>query len=149
MQKIKIGILYGSTHHTTAKIVKYVSEVLNIESVYDVKNIDDMSIVSQYDWLVFFCPTYGDEELQSDMEDFFQKQELVLTDKKFTICETGNYYGYDDFTFGAGKILEYEMEKHGCRQLYKNLSLDTLPRIDWEYLNEWLDGLKEYIQDER
>jgi len=147
MQKDNIVILYGSSYGTTKKIVRKVSDKLNINSIFNIKNFKKEQL-NQYKLLIFFCPTYGDEELQIDMEIFFQSLETSLENKYFLICETGNYYGYDSFELGAKKILLYELEYRQCIQFYKNLSLDTLPRIDWNSLEEWIKGLKGYLNDE-
>ena len=140
---MKIIILYGSTNGTTKRIVSQISakidgnsEILNVKE-YSQKKYN----FNEYDLLIFVSPTYGDEELQCDMELFFQDFQFDLSGKKCIICETGNYYGYDNFQFGAGKIMNYHLKKLKADLFFESLSLDTLPRIDWSHLNKWIDAL--------
>jgi hypothetical protein len=37
------------------------------------------------------------------MERFLVRQHVDLSGKYYAICELGNYYGYDDFEFGASE----------------------------------------------
>ena len=50
------------------------------------KGVDSKRLV-EYDLLAFFCPTYGDEELQDDFETFLIRFDLDLTGKHFVICK--------------------------------------------------------------
>jgi len=143
---MKIAILYGTTHGRTKKIVKKLPDFLNFKyDVFNVKEIDSNKFLLDYDLFFFISPTYGDEELQDDIENFLQKLKDDLTSKEYIIMETGNYYGYDDFEFGAKKIIEYHLQGLNAKEYYCSLSLDTLPKIDWDLLAEWSNGLNKRI----
>ena len=85
MQEKNIVILYGSTYGTTKRIVKKVSKDLNISTFYDVKKLKDHSILKDFILLIFFCPTYGDEELQEDIEQFLLEFKKSPKNKYFLI----------------------------------------------------------------
>lgn len=102
---MKIALLYGSSHGRTRKAVNESLERLTIKpDVFDVKDLTSTEQFSVYDILMFFCPTYGDEELQPDMEKFITDFSLDMSGKQFVICELGNYYGYEDFSLGRCKL---------------------------------------------
>ena len=103
---MKIAIVYGSTHGKTTKVVRETAAHLNRPlDLFNVRDVLSAAELVEYDLLLFFAPTYGDEELQSDMEAFLLRCELNLSGKHFAICELGSYYGYEDFAFGALRIL--------------------------------------------
>jgi len=142
-------LLYGSTHGTTKKIVKKLQQTLKFEcDIFDVKKVVVSDFLLDYELLLFVCPTYGDEELQEDMEEFLQNLKFDLSSKRYVICETGNYYGYDSFEFGAKKLIEDHVRRLGAEEAFVGLSLDTLPRIDWESLAAWVQKLNRKINDE-
>lgn len=92
-----------------------------------------------YDLLLFFTPTYGDGELQPDMEEFIRRFTLDLTGKYFVICELGGYIGYETFSFGAAGILSGCLLRQGAREFCRPLSLDSLPRLHWPHLYCWIE----------
>lgn len=143
---MKVAILYGSTHGTTKRIIKKLSDYISFE--YDIFNVKDISVntfLLDYELLFFICPTYGDEELQDDMEEFLKYFKFDLSSKKYVICETGNYYGYDNFEFGAKKIIDWHLRNLGATEYYPGFSLDTLPKIDWESFEKWFNNLNSRI----
>ncbi|MBA4150015.1 MAG: flavodoxin domain-containing protein [Verrucomicrobia bacterium] len=145
---MKIAILYGSSHGKTSKVVAETVQHLNMPvDVFDVRLIGSSSELVDYDLFIFFSPTYGDEELQSDMEEFLLRCELSLAGKHFAICELGSYYGYEDFSFGAMRILrKHLLQWNGC-ELCEPLSLDSFPRTNREHLLNWVDYLKGQINE--
>ena len=86
-----------------------------------------------------FSSTYGDGELQLDMEEFIRQFSLNLTGKRFVICELGGYIGYDKISFGAMPILRQCLIKLGGKELCSPLSLDSLPRVNWAHLYSWIE----------
>lgn len=96
-----------------------------------------------YDPILMICPTYGDEELPHEMEDYIGT--IQDKDKTYGICELGNYYGYEDFQFGALRIIKYELDALGWKNYLPNLSLDSLPKIDWLSFNKWKYNLYEIL----
>jgi flavodoxin len=137
---MKIALLYGSSHGRTRKAVNESLERLAIKpDVFNVKDEPLKGNLSDYDLLMFFCPTYGDEELQPDMEKFITNFSLDLTGKRFVICELGNYYGYEDFSFGAMPILKRHLIGLSAEELCSPLSLDAMPRVEWGQLHRWIE----------
>lgn len=139
---MKAALLYASSHGCTRKVLATALTRLVIRpDVFDVKQGIDQQRLAGYDFLAFFCPTYGDEELQEDMENFLDSLRVDLTGKQFVICELGNYYGYDDFSLGAMRIIRQRLiELHGT-ELCEPLSLDSFPTIAWGHLLQWLGYL--------
>jgi flavodoxin len=136
------AILYASSHGRTRKVLGEVLQQLAIRpDVYDVKAGLTQTRLAEYELLVFLCPTYGDEELQEDMEDFLDGFTLDLSGKQFAICELGNYYGYDDFSFGAMRIIRQRLLALGGTELCEPLSLDSFPKTAWSHLQAWVDHL--------
>jgi flavodoxin len=136
---MKVALLYGSSHGRTRNVVERSLQQLKLTpEVFDVKDRPLAEKLTSYDILLFFSPTYGDEELQPDMEDFIRQFSLDLRRKYFAICELGNYYGHDDFSFGAMPILRRCLLELGGKELCSPLSLDSMPRVNWEQLNRWI-----------
>ena len=127
---MKMQVIYDSNHGRT----KMVAQKFNC----DVSHVAEAKLWA--DVIVFICPTYGDEELPHAMEDFLTN--LEIKNKKYVVCETGNYYGYDDFQFGASKIIEGCLDALNWKKFYPSFSVDALPTIDWEPFYEWKRGLE-------
>lgn len=145
---MKLAILYGSTHGKTSKVVTEVVEHLSMPvDVFNVRSVKASTQLADYDLLLFFSPTYGDEELQVDMEEFVLRNPLDLTGKHFAICELGSYYGYEDFSFGAMKILREHLLSWKGTELCEPLSLDSFPRVNREHLLNWVDYLNGKINE--
>lgn len=143
---MKIAIVYGTSHKTTQKIVNKLSQWWRFDySVFNVADFPNAESLATFDLLVFVCPTYGDEELQEDMERFLVGSDFRLDKVKYVICETGNYYGYDNFSFGAMNIIEDRLLSLGASKYCQGLSLDTLPRVSWHVLERWALSLNEKI----
>ncbi len=143
---MKTGILYGSCHGRTRKVVEHVRARLAVEvDVHDAKEVADPAALAMYDILFVFCPTYGDEELQPDIESFLLRFDTRLDGRLFTVCELGNYYGYDDYTFGALRIIRSHWVALGARELCGPLSLDSLPQVPWGHLDRWIARCNEAL----
>jgi len=142
------AILYASTHGRTRRAVAEAVQHLRLKA--DVFNVAETapSAVADYPLLLVFCPTYGDEELQDDMEDFLANFHLDLSGRFFAICELGSYYGYDDFSFGAMRIIRKKLLDLGGRELCEPLSLDSFPRTNWIHLLDWVDYLNARINEQ-
>jgi flavodoxin len=145
---MKIAILYGSTHGKTSKVVTKVVEHLSLPAdVFNVRSIESSAALADYDLFLFFSPTYGDEELQTDMEEFLLRCEFNLSGKHFAICELGSYYGYEDFSFGAMRLLRAHLLQWNGLELCEPLSLDSFPKVNWEHLLNWVDYLNGKINE--
>ncbi len=131
-------IVFGSTRGNTRTVAGRVPGMLEIAvDVMDVKNIGSTELLAAYDILVFFASTWGDGELQADMEDFLARHPLQLGGKPYAICELGNYYGYDDFEYGAMRIMRHYLEQGGGTEFVEPFSMDSMPRKDWDGLERW------------
>lgn len=102
-------------------------------------NVQDGLIELTDELILIFCPTYGDGEIEEHMEDFLIG--LNVRNKKFVVCELGNYYGYDDYEFGAAKTIIGHLKSLDWQMIYPVLSLDSMPIIDWSAYNAWVEGL--------
>jgi hypothetical protein len=139
-QAVKAALLYGSSHGCTRKVVeRSVPRFVVKPDVFNVKDTPVADELVRYDILLFFAPTYGDEELQPDMEQFIGRFTVNLEGKHFVICELGNYYGYDDFSFGAMRILRWHLIGLNGMELCSPLSLDSMPRVNWPHLYRWIE----------
>ena len=134
---MKIQVVYDSNHGKS----KTVAQKFN----FDVKHVNDFELWA--DIVLFICPTYGDEELPSNMEKFLIN--LKTENKLYVICELGNYYGYDDFEFGAKKIIEQSLNKLNWKKFHNGLSLDSMPNIDWNVFDVWKEGLENVLRNVR
>lgn len=133
--KMNIQVIYDSNHGKS----KIVAHKFN----YDVKHISDFKLWA--DIILFVCPTYGDEELPLNMEKFLIN--LKTKNKLYVICELGNYYGYDDFEFGAKKIIEQTLIKLNWKNFHNNLSLDSMPTVDWNVFDVWKEGFENALRN--
>lgn len=123
-------VIYDSNHGRTKLIAQ--------KFMCEVTHVTESQIWA--DVVVFICPTYGDEELPHAMEDFLTN--IQIESKNYVVCETGNYYGYDDFQFGASRIIEGYLNGLGWKKFYPSFSVDALPTIDWEPFDIWKRGLE-------
>jgi len=102
--------------------------------------------MDKYDVFLFFSPTYGNEELQPDMEKFIVNFRLDMSSKYYAICELGNYYGYEA-DFGAMKIIRHHLEKLSGKELVGPLSMDSLPKKDWTAFATWCGKLNQTLRE--
>lgn len=139
---MKVLLVFSSRHGRTAKVVDVASNAISPAPVLiNVADRPDPECLRDYEVLLFFTPTYGDEELQDEMEAFLRSLHLDLSGKAFAICELGNYGGYDDFRFGALAILRRRLMELGAVELGTHLSLDSMPRLNWNHLDRWVQHL--------
>jgi flavodoxin len=144
---MKTVVLYASSHGSTRSVIKRLAEMVQFSfDCFDVKSLRDSSSMDKYELFLFFCPTYGNEELQPDMERFIINLKLDMSGKYYAICELGNYYGYET-DFGAMKIIRYHLEKLFGKELVSPLSMDSLPKKDWKAFATWCGKLNEILKD--
>ena len=144
---MKTVVLYGSSYGSTRMVVKKLEHLVDFPfDSFDVKKLKDSSSLDKYELFLFFSPTYGNEELQPDMERFIISFKPDMSNKYYAICELGNYYGYDS-DFGAMKIIRYHLEKLLGKELISPLSMDSLPKKDWKALDKWCGKLNEILRE--
>lgn len=98
--------------------------------IVNVCSLTDDSLFRAYDFLLLFVSTTGDQELQQDMERFLARHSPRLDVKSYAICELGNYFGYDDFDFGAEPVLSHFLRAGSGRELVPPFSTDSFPIKD-------------------
>jgi len=143
---MKTLVLFGSTRSSTKRIVESLGNYFSFQ--YDVVNVIDSpsnNTLQKYDLLLFFSPTYGDEELQEDMENFLVNYKGDLSSKYYAICEVGNYHGYDDFSYGAMPIIRKTLQSLHAEEFIDPVSVDSLPKKDWNILKCWCEVLNTRI----
>ena len=144
---MKALILYGSTRGNTRLVAtRMPAKLLFDADVLEVNALQDAEVLRQYDLLVFLASTWGDGELQIDMEDFFVRHRVDLSGKHYAICELGNYYGYDDFEFGALRIMQYQLQQWGGHEFVEPFCMDSLPRKDWGGFGRWCNLLNRAVE---
>lgn len=142
-----VVVLYASSHGSTRAVVQRLAGMVEFPfDCFDVKHLNGSMSLTRYRAFLFFSPTYGNEELQPDMERFILDFKLDLSQKQYAICELGNYYGYDT-DFGAMKIIRYHLEQLRGRELISPLSMDALPKKDWKALAAWCRKLNAVVRD--
>lgn len=135
-------LLYSSRYGRTEKVVDAAMKLLApTPGLVNVAEGPDPQQLRDYQVALFFTPTYGDEELQDEMETFLRAIDLRLDHLKFAVCELGNYGGYDDFRFGALAILRRRLLELGAEELGTHLSLDSMPRLNWPHFERWIHHL--------
>jgi flavodoxin len=139
----RYAIIYGSTSGNSRRVAKRIYESLDHAFIFNSKDygsLADINLklgITKFTY-VFVASTWGDGELQIDMENFLLRSSEWNIQDDCHIVELGNYYGYDDFEFGALKHIENFAEKLKIRML-SVLSVDSMPRIDWDTLESWIE----------
>lgn len=130
---MKIITLYDSIHGKSKKVASLLPNHIHVSNI---KKIE------KYDFFIFICPTYGDEELPIEMENFIIK--LKTKNKYYTICELGNYFG-DTYDFGAKIIIEKLLQNLNWKKFHPCLSLDSMPNIQWNDFYKWKEKVHEIL----
>jgi flavodoxin len=142
--------LYGSTTGNTRMVALRLPEHMVFPvDVVDVGSVSETGALDGYDLLIFLASTWGDGELQVDMERFFVNCRMALDGKHYAVCELGNYYGYDDFEFGALRIIQHHLQLWGGHELVEPFSMDSLPRKDWAGFARWCDLINRTVKESR
>lgn len=133
-------IIYGSLTGNARRVAESIQQKVGAR-LYNSKDFNSLDQIIKLNHnsmeMVFVASTWGDGELQSDMENFLINSNPLKCSPVCHIVELGNYYGYDDFEFGALFHIKRCTKNLGfCSG--KHLSLDSMPRIDWDTLSNWL-----------
>ncbi len=144
---MKFLCIYGSTNGRTRIVAQRLLKSVDIKiDAVDIKGIS-LQVFKTYSHIIWLVPTYGDEELQEDIEKFIITQKNHLHKFHYSVCECGNYSGYDAFNFGPHQILRSYFANLGCAEFYDGVSIDCLPKVDWETFDRWCKGLNAVIGD--
>jgi flavodoxin len=138
-----IQLIYASRGSSAKRVAESISENIRCEcKILCVNNIEIFAQNLIFDYLIVVCPTYGDEELESDMEDFLLKSNWDLhLNKKFSVCELGLYRGYKEINQGAGRIISNFLESKGLCIRGNILSVDSIPLEDFTLIEKWSKNL--------
>lgn len=101
-----IGIFYGSTTGTTEQVAMEIAEALGVAEadVHDVTK-SAPSEVGAYDVLLFGASTWGDGDLQDDMQDFLNGVGGIYLGGKYVgVFGCGDETMSDTFCNGVGQM---------------------------------------------
>lgn len=104
----------------------------------------DNPSLNEYEFIIIILSNVGDEELPQPMEDFLCS--LPLSIKKYFVCELGNYFGLEDYC-GCKRVSFQILDNLGWSKL-SDISLDSLPNIDFDKLDYWIEEIFHIIQNE-
>lgn len=140
---MKIAIVVGSVTRTGNgfAVALKLAGALSEASILHADDVQSPADLAAYARFVFLTPTAGNEELPEPIERLFDMKGLDFTGREYAVCELGNYYGYDLYEYGAGKTVRRLLGERGGREFHPMLSLDTLPRTDWERFETWCSSL--------
>ncbi|MCH5247992.1 MAG: flavodoxin [Muribaculaceae bacterium] len=105
----KIGIFYGSTTGTTAKVARKIGAALNVDpnDIHDVSNVGPAA-VGEYELLLLGTSTWGNGEVQTDWYDFGEGMKaLSLKGKKIAFFGCGNEKMKKTFCNGIERVYDY------------------------------------------
>lgn len=132
-------IICENNYGKNFEIAKTISKKLNTKylSLSSYKNIN--SILEHNDDFIFVCQNTGDEELPKFFEKFLIK--LKVKNKKYSIIEIGNYFGYEIDFFGSKLIIRNILKSLNWQEKY-HCSIDCLPKINKIHLKNCLSDLR-------
>ncbi|MFN0186055.1 MAG: hypothetical protein ACKVQR_19750 [Aquabacterium sp.] len=123
--------LWGRPESNAAKVASHLASRLQLPVVDYFSQPDAVTPAS----LLLVTPNMGDGEIPEPVEWFVRDRCATLT--RFGVVEIGNFYGFDDWGFGAGDRIRKVLAGRGLEEGIRPLSLDTLPQIDWDTLERW------------
>jgi flavodoxin len=130
MNTLSIVVLHNKNRGNNQFVAGVIAEYLGCDKVA----AEDDPCIADYDIVVVVVPNAGDEELPQPMEDYLFV--LTATNKKYLVCELGNLFGFESYG-GCKKVVFKILDALGW-QLISDVSLDSLPTLDRESLDEWL-----------
>ena len=141
MKSPKISILYNSLKNKNSKkVAEKISKIIKNCKIHTAEN-NDLNL-KKTDFLFFIVSNRGDEELPHFMENYFF--ELNEKNKKYFICELGNYFGFE---YNGCKKIAIDVLNNLKWQLLSDLSVDSVPEIDCKMLIKWTKECKSIIKN--
>jgi len=136
-------IIYASRGNSAKKVAESILENLSEKAqILCVNNNELKAQLLDFKSLIIVCPTYGDEELESDMESFLVSSDWKThSGKIFSVCELGLYRGYTETAQGAGAIISNYLKSKGLVPHKNILSVDSIPLEDFSLIKKWSEGL--------
>lgn len=134
-------LLYASRGNSAKKVADFLLGNFEDDSrIICVNNSNINARDLDFSLLILICPTYGDEELESDMEQFLINSDWTGHEGKyFAVCELGLYRGYLETAQGAGSIITNFLKSKGLLLRKKVLSVDSIPLEDFSLIKIWGD----------
>ena len=132
-------LVFASKGNSARKVAEEIAS--NFSTQPDIICLNDKLIKAEdlyFDHLILVCPTYGDEELETEMENFLVESEWALhRNKEFSVCELGLYRGYLETAQGAGRIIANFLQSKGMILKHKIMSVDSIPLEDFSLIIKW------------
>jgi flavodoxin len=132
-------IVYASRGNSARKVAEAVRT--NFLEMPDIICLNEVKITAEnlkFDYLILICPTYGDEELETQMEKFLIDSDWSLhSNKLFSVCELGLYRGYKEIAQGAGRIIANFLQSKGMILNQRIMSVDSIPLEDFSLIFKW------------
>jgi len=123
---MKIGLFYGSTTCYTEMVAEKIQTLLQLDpslpdgssvSLHNIKH-QPLSLVADYDLLIFGISTWDFGELQEDWEAHWQEvATLDLTGKIVALYGMGDQLGYSDWFVDALVMLHHSIAAQDCIRL--------------------------------
>lgn len=138
---MKMAVLHSANPNSNSmRVVERVRARLGLADFH----VGDPSIPddSELAWIIV-VPNYGDGEIQAAMENFLVGTHL--RPGRFVVIELGNYYGFDDWGYGAADKVQRLLGARGGELVFTSLSMDSLPHLDWPTLDRWLSALQSEV----
>ena len=135
-------IVYNASGNSSSRLATRLRELVNFDSqVRDVGECLSSEVMQPFDLLLFLCPTYGDQELQADMETFSLVNHTGMVGKQYAVVSMGTYDGYDWFEPMGGMFLHRYLQSIQCEPILKPDAILTFPFVDWPAFDRWVDKL--------
>ncbi|MBL8488358.1 MAG: flavodoxin-like domain-containing protein [Rhodocyclaceae bacterium] len=135
---MNIAVLHSANPNSNSmRVAQHVRDRIGIPGFH----VDDAEIPMEPEttWIIV-VPNYGDGEIQAAMETFLVRTALPL--RRFVVIELGNYYGFDDWGYGAADKVQRLLGNRGGQLVFTSLSMDSLPQLDWPTLDRWISALQ-------
>jgi flavodoxin len=132
-------IVYASRGNSAKKVAEVIRSDFQVKP--EIICLNEKKITAErlkFDYLILICPTYGDEELETEMENFLIDSDWSLhVQKMFSVCELGLYRGYKETAQGAGLIIAKFLKAKGMILNQKIMSVDSIPLEDFSLITKW------------
>lgn len=138
MKFIQNKILFSHKGGMVSEVANRLSEIFCIESV----SCQDADDLEKYSLIIFVFSNCGDEELHPILEEYLIN--LRVKNKKYILCELGNYFGFEMDCFGCKIVVQKLLKDLGWVEL-NNVSIDSFPDLDLTSFNEWVKVLDEIL----
>lgn len=132
-------ILYGSVGGTTRRVAQRLQAAVGATgSAWSAKALLDDAGGFAPDDLIVCGPTYGDGELDAELERALVTHPWrAWAGRRVAFCEVGIYTGYEDFGHGLLPIFRHVFGAAGLVEAFPPLSLDSAPLDDGGRVEAW------------